>query len=220
MGSSQATMPGPVGARLSPVDRRRHLIAVARAIVEQRGTAALSMETVANEAGVSRALVYTYFDNRAGLIGALWDELADIWAVEPMPPVAAMIEDVSPRELFEQRLIENTRWLFDQIEVRGLLYHRLMSEPQLESSIEAFRTRIHDANLHWWADLVVAMGIDADRSLVYSSIFNSASEMLWSLVARSDVDREIIEEVVLTSARAALDALLESAGPAHGTALT
>jgi hypothetical protein len=133
-----------------------------------------------------------------------------------MPPVAAMIE--APRELFEQRLIENTRWLFDQIEVRGVLYHRLMSEPQLASSIEALRTRIPAANVHWWADLVVALGIDADRALVYSSIFNSASETLWSLVARGDVDREIIEEVVLTSARAALDALLESAGPAPGTA--
>jgi AcrR family transcriptional regulator len=218
MESSQATMPGPAGARLAPADRHRHLIEVARAIVEQRGTAALSMETVAKEAGVSRALVYAYFDNRAGLIRALWDELADIWAVEPMAPVAALIGDASPRELFEQRLIENTRWLFDQIEVRGLLYHRLMSEPQLESSIEAFRTRIHDANLHWWADLVAAIGIDADRALVYSSIFNSASEMLWSLVARGDVDREIVEEVVLTSARAALDALLESAGRAAGAA--
>lgn len=205
-------MPGPAGARLSPTDRHRHLIEVARAIVEQRGTGSLSMEAVAKEAGVSRALVYTYFVNRGGLVRALWDELADIWAVEPMPPVAFMIQDVSPRELFEQRLIDNTRWFFDQIEVRGLLYYRLMSEPQLESSIEEFRIRIHDTNVRWWADLLVAMGLDADRALVYSSIFNNASEMLWTLVARGEVDRQIIEEVVLVSARSTLDALLKSAG--------
>lgn len=170
------------------------------------------MEAVAKEAGVSRALVYTYFDNRNGLIRALWDELSDIWGVEPMPPVATMIEGVSPRELFEQRLVDNTRWFFDQIEVRGLLYYRLLSEPHLETSIETFRVRIHDTNVQWWADLLVSMGIDVDRALVYSSIFNNASEMLWTLVARGDVDRDIIEEVVLSSARAALDALLQAAG--------
>lgn len=41
-------------------------------MVEARGTAALSMDAVAQEAGVSRALLYTYFDNRSGLLQALW----------------------------------------------------------------------------------------------------------------------------------------------------
>lgn len=202
------TMPGPVGARLSPDERRRHLVDVARAIVERRGSAALSMDAVAREAGVSRALVYTYFDNRAGLLSALWQELAGIWSVEPMPPVATMTEHATPREVFESRLIENTRWFFDQIEQGGLLYYRLMTEPQLEASIELFRTRIHHTNVQWWADLLVAMGIEADQALVFSSLFNSASETLWKLIVRGEVAREVIEDVVFASSRAALDALL------------
>lgn len=170
------------------------------------------MEGVAEEAGVSRALVYNYFGNRAGLVEALWAEVESLWNVDPMPPVEELLHDVTPRELFEQRFIENTRWYFDQIEQGGLLYYRLMSEPQLVESVEEHRQSIQHANIRWWADLLVALGLDPERALVYSSLFNGATEQMWGLIARGDARREVIEEVFLSSGLASLQHLLDRAG--------
>lgn len=205
-----------VGPRLAPDDRRRHLLAVARSIVESDGAAALTMETVARNAGVSRALLYTYFDNRSGLLRALWDEVATLWDVEPMPPVEQLIANSTPRQVFEERLVANTRWYFDQIERGGLLFYRLMSEPQLEASVEVLRKRVHHDNVAWWARLLETMGIDDERALVYSSLFNGTSETMWELIARGLADRAVIEEVFFLSNRLTLDRLLEQAADETG----
>jgi AcrR family transcriptional regulator len=203
-------------SRLSPDERRRHLVASARSIVERQGVAVLSMEGVAAEAGVSRALVYNYFANRAGLVEALWAEVEALWNVEPMPPVKEMLRDSTPRELFERRFVDNTRWYFDQIERGGLLYYRLMVEPQLVESVEEHRRSIQQANVRWWADLLFELGLDAERALVYSTIFNGATEQMWGLIARGDARRKIIEEVFITSVWASLERLLEDAGVTTG----
>ncbi len=197
-----------VGPRLAPDDRRRHLLEVARRIVEAEGVAAVSLEKVAAEAGVSRALLYTYFDNRPGLIRALWDEVASLWDVDPMPPYEGMLQGSTLRELFDRRLEDNTRWYLDQIEQSGLLFHRLMSEPHVEVSIDDARKRVERNNIEWWARLVEAMGIDAERAQVFSTLVNSSSQSMWGLVARGEVRREVIEELFFVSVRATLDALL------------
>lgn len=217
MPSAHAAEPGTasVGPRLSPDDRRRHLLDVARAVVEARGVNVLTMESVAQAAGVSRALLYTYFDNRAGLLEALWDEVAALWDIEEMPTVDELLTDASPREIFEERLVTNTRWYFDQIERNGLLFHRLMSEPSLEASVEDVRKRVEAGNVRWWARLLEAMGIDAQRAVAYSSILNGSSQIMWGLIANGEVDRDIIEEVFFLYARSTLDRLLEHSDVAH-----
>ncbi len=204
--------PERVGPRLAPDDRRRHLLDTARAIVESDGAAALTMEAVAHAAGVSRALLYTYFDNRAGLLRALWDEVAALWDVDAMPPVEEVLREASPRDVFEERLVANTRWYFDQIEQGGLLFYRLLSEPHLETSVEILRKRVHSDNVAWWARLLETMGIDQERALVYSSLFNGASQTMWELIAKGEADRAVIEEVFFLSSRVTLDRLLELTG--------
>lgn len=197
-----------VGARLSPAARRAHLLDVARSIVETAGTGALTMESVAEQADVSRGLVYAYFDNRSGLLHALWAEVESTWGGDPLPPLDRTPPE-SYRELFEARLEANTIWYFDMIERSGLLFHRFKSEPVLEESVEALRKRIHADNVEWWAELIGSMGVDAERALVFSTLFNGASEMLWELIALRRADRAVIEEVFFASAYAALDDLLQ-----------
>ena len=199
---------GSVGPRLAPADRRRHLLGVARSIVETRGVTALSMDNVAAEAGVSRALLYTYFDNRPGLIRALWDEVGTMWDIEPMPPYEEMLGSSTLRVLFDRRLEENTRWYFDQIEQSGLLFHRLLSEPLVEASLEQARNRVQTNNIEWWARLVEAMGVDVERAQVFSTLINSSSQAMWGLFARGEAPRTVIEDLFFRSCRTTLDALL------------
>jgi len=200
---------GPVGQRLSPQDRRRHLLCVAREIVETQGTCGLTMESVSKAAGVSRSLLYAYFDSRAGLLGALWDEVAVLWDVESMPPVEPLSDIDTLRQTFEDRMIANTRWFFDQIERCGLLFHRLMSEAELAEPAARLHKRMHHDNVQWWADLVELMGVDRQKAMVYSELFNGTTQVLWELIVRAEHDREVIEEVLFVSMHSSLDRLLE-----------
>ena len=209
MGSGSTSTSKVVGPRLSPDDRRSHLLGVARSLVEARGVAALSMEAVAAEAGVSRALLYTYFDNRAGLIHALWSEVSNLWEIEPMPAFEELLGSSSLRDLFDRRLEENTRWYLDQLDQSGLLFHRLLSEPLVETSLDQSRKRVETNNVQWWARLVEAMGVDTESAFVFSSLINSSSQAMWGLFARGEAPREVIEELFFMSCRAGLDRLLD-----------
>src|SRR5262249_42100351 len=55
-------------ARLDPEARRAQLVETARELLEQQGLDTMSIEAVADAAGVSRSLVYAYFGDRDGLV--------------------------------------------------------------------------------------------------------------------------------------------------------
>jgi len=57
--------------RLSPDQRREQLLDHARRLIVERGMSACSLEEVAVQAGVSKALVYKYFPTRDALLKAL-----------------------------------------------------------------------------------------------------------------------------------------------------
>jgi AcrR family transcriptional regulator len=218
-GSTTEREPHATGQRLSPEARRRHLLDVARCIVERDGAAALTMEHVAEAAGVSRPLVYSYFDNRAGLLRALWAEIEQVWGSGIPSTPDELAATSSPRETYERRLVRSVRWYLDQIDRGGLLFHRLVSEPNLEESVDSLRARIREDNVAWWARLVELQGVDAERALAFSAIFNGAVESLWPLVVRRHLPREVVESVFVDSTLAALDRLIAGqAGAAPATA--
>ncbi|HUR77391.1 MAG TPA: helix-turn-helix domain-containing protein [Acidimicrobiales bacterium] len=64
-------------SRLDRDDRRDALLDVAAAIVASDGADEVSMENVAEQAGVSRPLVYKHFANRAELLEALYARESD-----------------------------------------------------------------------------------------------------------------------------------------------
>jgi AcrR family transcriptional regulator len=59
-------------ARLDPEARRAQLVETARGLLEQRGVGTMSVEDVADAAGVSRSLVYAYFGDRDGLVAEVY----------------------------------------------------------------------------------------------------------------------------------------------------
>jgi AcrR family transcriptional regulator len=69
-------MPGP--ARLTRVDRRDALLTTAAAILTDDSVEAVTMEAVAERAGVSRPLVYKHFANRGELLAAVYQREAGV----------------------------------------------------------------------------------------------------------------------------------------------
>ena len=57
--------------RLSPKDRIDELLDTAAVIIKAEGVAAASMQRIAQESGVSKGLIYAYFDDQTGLLQAL-----------------------------------------------------------------------------------------------------------------------------------------------------
>jgi AcrR family transcriptional regulator len=71
--SEGGTRPVPGdGARLNGTERRESLLDTAAKIAVDRGVEAVTMESVSDEAGVSRALVYKHFANRSELLTAVY----------------------------------------------------------------------------------------------------------------------------------------------------
>ena len=169
------------------------------------------MESVSVEAGVSRGLVYTYFANRAGLVRELWDEVSGLWDVEAMPLHEEILGSKSLRELFDERVVSNTRWFFDQVECSGLLFHRLQVEPVLEASVAEVRKLVEHENAEWWAQLVETMGVERERAIAFSALINAPRQAMWSLIAHGRASREAIEDVFFLMCGAALDQLLAEA---------
>jgi len=76
-------------ARLSSVDRRDVLLDAAVSLVEAGDIQSVSMETVAEHAGVSRPLVYKHFANRDELLAAVYAREAALVHRELATDVAA-----------------------------------------------------------------------------------------------------------------------------------
>jgi AcrR family transcriptional regulator len=63
--------------RLAPQARREAILRAAVEAFDDVGPDQVNLETVAERAGVSRALVYTYFANRQGLVRAVFDQVLE-----------------------------------------------------------------------------------------------------------------------------------------------
>lgn len=64
----------PTRQRMSHQARRQQLIAVAWNLVREQGSLALTLGRVAEEAGVSKPVVYDHFGTRHGLLAALYED--------------------------------------------------------------------------------------------------------------------------------------------------
>ena len=63
--------------RLRKEDRRVQLLEVARGIVRQQGTEALTLGYLAERANVTKPIPYDHFGDREGLLMALYQDFSD-----------------------------------------------------------------------------------------------------------------------------------------------
>jgi AcrR family transcriptional regulator len=95
--SSADVLPLPARQRLRGEDRRAALVHAAAALIAEDGINAVSMDTVAARAGVSRPLVYKHFANRDEL-------LAEVYRQEATELDAAIVAAVEQATGFEPKL--------------------------------------------------------------------------------------------------------------------
>jgi len=98
---------------------RRHILAAAEQLFAEDGFAAVTMPSIAQQAGVSLATVYLYFPGKAAIVGALADELvaAPDLSVEQVEREADPVRQLRRGAVIMRRLNERA-WLVADI-LRG-----------------------------------------------------------------------------------------------------
>ncbi len=87
MGDVTAPTPPPVRTRLSPDERRSQLLDLGVRLLATRSVDELSVDLLAEEAGVSRGLLYHYFGNKHAFHEAVVRRAADDLIAQTAPPV-------------------------------------------------------------------------------------------------------------------------------------
>ncbi|MFE2560582.1 TetR/AcrR family transcriptional regulator [Streptomyces sp. NPDC059352] len=85
----------PPRRRLSPADRRTQLLGVAARLFAAQPYDLVRMEDVAEQAGVSRALLYQHFPNKRDLFAALYREVSEqLLAKTRLDPADTLVEQL------------------------------------------------------------------------------------------------------------------------------
>lgn len=122
------------------------LMEAAATIVSEQGVEALTMEGVAAEAGVNKALVYRFFANRDAVLLALWKREAKAFDVR----IRAAIGDCDSLEEKLQALLDT--WL-DEVEAGGGALARLDAPGVGPAELDELRNERREAAVTFLAEL-------------------------------------------------------------------
>ena len=139
-------MPSPpaprIRTRLAPATRQAHILDHAARLIAVEGLSALSMERIAREAGVSKALVYNYFSNQRTLLQSLLRR--DLERIQ-----AEQMRAATSARTFPELVRKTTHVALVEVERRGAFLRRLLDEPSLINAVETVRTHEHAGNARY-----------------------------------------------------------------------
>lgn len=181
--------------------RRQQLLKVAEHIFATRPYASVSIQEIADEAGVTRGLIHHYFGNKDGVMAAVIRELVPDKAPEALPIEGTVRERVETRVDLLMSLFESHSegWMAT-----------LALGPNLESPLREVAEELWEKQFLVWQSTFSDVIPLNDRSrALYSSYrgFNQATCRQW---LAGELSREDARLFLVT----AQTALLEQAGPA------
>src|SRR5919205_1685529 len=164
---------------------RTALLAAARAVLEEHGFPQLTMAAVAERAGVTRRAVYLHFGSRSELVGALFDYVAEtegldgsLQRVRTAPDAAAALDAWARHEAtYHVRILGVAR----------ALEHVGRDDPDAAT----WRRRIAQ---HQLADCrLLAERLAHEHRLASGWTIESATDMLWALIATEPLERLLVD---------------------------
>lgn len=177
--------------RLDPEQRRGLILDHTAEIIAAEGVAALSMERIGREAGISKSLVYNYFPNLQALLSELLErELRHMRRLQGKAAEGATT--------FEGLVRAITHVYLTYIEGRGLIIERLQHEPTISDTHDPTEYG-RDAAVDYMTEIVVRhfdLPRDIARAAVDISFGLPASAGAYLL--RTGMDRQSLEDITVT----------------------
>jgi len=162
--------PARVPRRLAAADRRTQLLDEAATLASEVGAEHVSMEAVAERAGVSKALVYRHFDNAEALLLAV--------AERELGVAAAQIRATMQRAVtFEEAVRLALGAWFDVLIERGPLVISLLESPTLAGPLGERRRMLRSAiGVHFAAQAAATYGLGLQQADVATTILLAGLE--------------------------------------------
>jgi AcrR family transcriptional regulator len=173
--------------RLAAADRREQLLDVAARILLDDGFLALSMEAVAQRAGVSKGLGYAYFKNADDLAIALYDrEVGEVYR--------RVEEAVERADSFEARIRASVRAYLDAGRERGAVIGILQARLQGRWFARTGRRRVGEFLAFWAKQLSSDLGIAREVAEPLAAAMLSATEAGVRAATARRIPRAQVEE--------------------------
>jgi AcrR family transcriptional regulator len=177
--------------RLDPAARRSLILDYTAQIVANEGVAALTMERVGFEAGISKSLVYNYFPNMSVLLSELLER--ELRRLRRMQTKAA-----ESAETFEELVRGVTKVYLTYIYERGLIIERLQAEPSVSA--------VHDPTEYGRDTAVEYLAQILERHFdLPPEIARAATDISFGLPAsagayllRHDLSLQVLEDLTVT----------------------
>lgn len=185
-------MPASPRTRLDPEIRRQSILDATASVVTAEGLGAVSMERIGREAGVSKALVYSYFGSRIGLLSALLDRDISTYRQDQLN-AAEGARDV------EDMVRVTTRAYLDHVARKGVLIERLMTEPALAKALEASDAQARRSTIHYLATRLNADGAMPEAiALMLVELSLGLTGAGGAYLDRSGCDIDLLEDMLVS----------------------
>jgi TetR/AcrR family transcriptional regulator, fatty acid biosynthesis regulator len=201
-----------VTRRLDPAVRKHMILDTAAILVAAEGISAVTMERIGREAGVSKPLVYAYFQNVTNLLQELLvRDQRRLWELQAIA--------VSEATNFDELIRLTTRTYLKHAEKNGMHIQRLMGEPSIAVVFHelerASRQRVVDTLA---TQMVHNFNVPRDVAVLTTEVSMGLTGAAGELVSQGVVGRRKIEEIVFCLFKGSLAALQEKFGKADGVA--
>lgn len=198
-------MPSEPRSRLSPEERRAQLIAIGVQFLVDHPLDELTIDELAARAGVSKALIFHYFDSRQGVERAIVTTARDSLLVATEPRA-----DLPPRERIRDTLLRIAGFVRDHSGTFSSLVRGVASgDPAVRAIVDQSR----DLNAQRLLEAFQELGAPNEMALrvALRAWVSFTEEALLELV----VDRRINDETVVDFLEKTLDGVVAAAAGAR-----
>lgn len=192
--------------RLDPEVRKQMILDKAAVLVAAEGVAAATMDRIAREAGVSKPLVYAYFQNITSLLQELLlRDQRRLWEEQTTA--------VSEAGDFDDLVRRTTQTYLKHVERSGMHIQRLMNEPSVaevfQENERQRRQRVVDFLV---TEMTRTLKVPREIASLVIELSLGMTGAAGELVSRGVVSRKKIEEILICLYRGNTVALREQYG--------
>ena len=190
-----------VTRRLDPEVRKHMILDKAALVVAAEGVSMVTMERIGREAGVSKPLVYAYFQNVTTLLQELLlRDQRRLWEAQTIA--------VSEAADFDDLIRLTTHTYLQHVEKSGMHIQRLMSEPSVAAVFQEHEHERRQRVVDFLSkEMAHKLNVPRDIANLVTELSMGMTGAAGELVSRGMVSRKKVEELLVCLYKGNIEAL-------------